>query len=108
MPADQAFLDSLARRPLDGEIDISRFACHPNVVWFLHNRARQFQELRLSQVMCWVLGNELIGFVTTSMSSLGFGKVDDGFKRDSSLKSTNTFEGGDPLPQFPAVLIGQL
>lgn len=106
MPADPAFLDSLIVRAIGRDINTDGFDCNPAVNWFLKNKACEFHEKRLNVATCWMSGGELVGFVTTSMTTM---QVQSSAQREKAgLQGIIVREGGAQFDKFPALLIGVL
>ncbi len=103
---EPAFLESVVVRPIDHAIDTSRFKCHENVDWFLKNVACDFHERRITAVTCWLSGNDVAGYVTTSMTTL---LIDNAPERDGlGLSGMERWKGGPHHKKFPGLLIGML
>jgi ribosomal protein S18 acetylase RimI-like enzyme len=106
MASDQTFLSGLKVREIGPDLDLTRFQCKEEIDWFLRERACDHHEKRMSVAMCWLDGNELAGYMTTSM---GYTEHDDSSWRGLlGLVGVKLRPNGKDLKRFPAMLIGML
>src|SRR5258708_35325476 len=61
---DRDFLEKLSHRTIDREMDLGSFKCNDAVDWFLREAAHDQHARRISSVVCWLLGSEVVGYVT--------------------------------------------
>jgi GNAT superfamily N-acetyltransferase len=110
LPADQKFLDGLKRRVFDPTIDVSKFTCQENVKWFITASAPHHHGTRVSTVTCWTSGDDLVGYVATSMKDVHLKedtKLDEA-DRKAILGEIRHTEAGPLVKRVPAVHIGML
>jgi ribosomal protein S18 acetylase RimI-like enzyme len=90
------------------DMDLGRFQCKEEIVWFLRTQAVSYHEKRLAVVKCWIFDGELVGYMTTSM---GLTEHNEPKWRTllglAGIKRTMDGTGKD-MHRFPAMLIGQL
>jgi ribosomal protein S18 acetylase RimI-like enzyme len=106
MPTDRAFLDGLLVRPIAPDIDLGRFKCEESIDKFLRERACEHHRKRMSAVTCWMDGNELAGYMTTTMGYTQF--TDAKWWLDIKMGDIRFFPQGKVQDKFPAMLIGML
>jgi GNAT superfamily N-acetyltransferase len=106
VPADQTFLDGLTYTLLTPEVNLDRWECEPTIDWFLRQKALPYQQRRLTSVHCWLNGNDLAGYITTSMDRVTLYKS---AQRDQvGVGDVCYTEGGRLKDAFPTLLIGML
>jgi ribosomal protein S18 acetylase RimI-like enzyme len=107
LPADAEFLAQLVRRPIGREINLDGFDCNEAINWFLKNKACELHEKRVNTATCWLHGDDVVGYVTTSMTILQV--QSSGQREKAKLQGAVQFrEGGKQYDKFPAMLIGVL
>jgi GNAT superfamily N-acetyltransferase len=106
MPTDQIFLDSLRVRTIGPDIDLSRFRCEDGIDQFLRERASEHHRKRMSTVTCWMSGDDLVGYMTTTMAYTQF--TNSKWWLEVKLGDIRMFPQGKIQDKFPAMLIGML
>jgi GNAT superfamily N-acetyltransferase len=106
MPTDAGFLAAISICQISQDIDLSTFKCNPAIDWYLTTQARDHHEKQISTVHCFMSGEILAGYVTTSMSYV---QLDESPLR-AIYKVTDIFfrKGAGHAKRFPGLLIGML
>jgi GNAT superfamily N-acetyltransferase len=106
--ADRAFLESLSHRSIGADIDTSVFRCDENIDWYLREVALDHHNRGITSVFCWLLGNTLVGYATTSMNILDMKDYPATERECRGLADILQIKGGKLCKRFPALLIGML
>jgi GNAT superfamily N-acetyltransferase len=106
MPKDQAFLDGLVVRPIGRDVDVTGFEGNEVIKWYLCNAACDHHEKQITTVHCFLHGNDLAGYVTTSMTYVDLQASP--LRVLYRLTEIVLRRGGGHHKKFPGLLIGML